>query len=190
MQKGEEASGVNEVPDWVETQEWIDALRDVARSRGPERASGLLESLQIAAQRLGVLLPVTSRTPYVNTIPLEMQPPYPGNIQIEDRVKSIIRWNALAMVSEANDKSAGIGGHISTYASAATLYEVAFNHFFRGRGESGFEGDQIYFQGHASPGMYARAFLEGRLTEQQLINFRRELQPGGGLSSYPHPWLT
>jgi pyruvate dehydrogenase E1 component, homodimeric type len=177
-----------ETPDWVETQEWVDALRDVARSRGPERASGLLEALQIAAQRMGVPLPVTSRTPYVNTIPLEMQPRYPGNIEIEDRVKSIIRWNALAMVSEANDKSAGIGGHISTYASAATLYEVGFNHFFRGPDDpSG--GDLVYFQGHASPGMYSRAYLEGRLTPKELHNFRRQFAEGGGLSSYPHPWL-
>jgi pyruvate dehydrogenase E1 component len=177
-----------EAPDWVESQEWIDALRDVARSRGPERASGLLESLQIAAQRLGIPLPMTSRTPYVNTIPLEMQPRYPGNIEIEDRVKSIIRWNALAMVSEANDKAPGIGGHISTYASAATLYEVGFNHFFRGPDDpSG--GDLVYFQGHASPGIYARAYLEGRLTPKQLHNFRREFAEGGGLSSYPHPWL-
>ena len=175
-------------PDWVETREWVDALRDVARSRGPERASDLLQTLQIAAQRLGVTLPVTSRTPYVNTIPLEMEPRYPGNIQIEDRIKSIIRWNALAMVSEANDKSAGIGGHISTYASAATLYEVGFNHFFRGPDDSS-GGDLVYFQGHASPGIYARAYLEGRLTPKELHNFRREFGEGGGLSSYPHPWL-
>ncbi|MEO8456298.1 MAG: pyruvate dehydrogenase (acetyl-transferring), homodimeric type [Chloroflexota bacterium] len=175
-------------PDWVETQEWVDALRDVARSRGAVRASSLLSSLQIAAQRMGVALPVTSRTPYVNTIPLEMQPRYPGNIEIEDRVKSIIRWNALAMVSEANDKNPGIGGHISTYASAATLYEVGFNHFFRGLDDpSG--GDLVYFQGHASPGIYARAYLEGRLPPKQLHNFRREFGEGGGLSSYPHPWL-
>jgi pyruvate dehydrogenase E1 component len=187
-QKVQEAPALIETPDWVETQEWVDALRDVARSRGPERASGLLEALQIAAQRMGVPLPVTSRTPYVNTIPLEMQPSYPGNIEIEDRVKSIIRWNALAMVSEANDKSSGIGGHISTYASAATLYEVGFNHFFRGPDDQS-GGDLVYFQGHASPGMYARAYLEGRLTPKELHNFRREFAEGGGLSSYPHPWL-
>jgi pyruvate dehydrogenase E1 component len=188
IRTGQDSSNSIETPDWVETQEWVDALRDVARSHGPERASGLLESLQIAAQRLGVPLPVTSRTPYVNTIPLEIEPRYPGNIQIEDRVKSIIRWNALAMVSEANDKSAGIGGHISTYASAATLYEVAFNHFFRGADDpSG--GDLVYFQGHASPGIYARAYLEGRLSPKELHNFRREFAKSGGLASYPHPWL-
>jgi pyruvate dehydrogenase E1 component len=188
IRNGPDSSASIETPDWIETQEWVDALRDVARSSGPERASGLLESLQIAAQRLGVPLPMTSRTPYVNTIPLEMEPQYPGNIKIEDRVKSIIRWNALAMVSEANDKSAGIGGHISTYASAATLYEVGFNHFFRGADDpSG--GDLVYFQGHASPGMYARAYLEGRLSPKELHNFRREFADGGGLASYPHPWL-
>jgi pyruvate dehydrogenase E1 component len=183
----ENANGAN-APDWVETQEWVDALRDVARSRGPERASDLLQSLQISAQRLGVTLPVTSRTPYVNTIPASMQPRYPGNLEIETRVKSIIRWNALAMVSEANDNNPGIGGHISTYASAATLYEVGFNHFFRGPDDpSG--GDLIYFQGHASPGMYARAYMEGRLPPKRLHNFRQEFAEGGGLSSYPHPWL-
>ncbi len=177
-----------ETPDWIETQEWIDALRDVNRSRGAERASGLLESLQIAAQRMGVPLPVTSRTPYVNTIPLSQQPPYPGNLEIENRVKSIIRWNALAMVSEANDRFPGIGGHISTYASAATLYEVGFNHFFRGPEHPG-GGDLVYFQGHASPGIYARAYMEGRLAPRELHAFRREFAEGGGLSSYPHPWL-
>ncbi|PKN81770.1 MAG: pyruvate dehydrogenase (acetyl-transferring), homodimeric type [Chloroflexi bacterium HGW-Chloroflexi-9] len=174
-------------PDWVETQEWIAALRDVTRSRGADRAHSLLETLQIAAQRLGVTLPVTSRTPYVNTIPLSQQPTYPGNLPVEDRLKSIIRWNALAMVSEANDRFPGIGGHISTYASAATLYEVGFNHLWRGPDHpSG--ADLIYIQGHASPGIYARAYLEGRLTPAQLHAFRRELS-ADGLASYPHPWL-
>ncbi|GMU41259.1 MAG: pyruvate dehydrogenase E1 component [Chloroflexota bacterium] len=181
------APDVPSTPDWVETQEWIAALRDVARSRGAERASSLLESLQIAAQRLGVTLPVTSRTPYVNTIPASQQGAYPGNLPVEDRLKSIVRWNALAMVSEANDRFPGIGGHISTYASAATLYEVGFNHIWRGPDHpSG--GDLIYIQGHASPGIYARAYLEGRLTPAQLHAFRRELS-ADGLSSYPHPWL-
>lgn len=126
-------------------------------------------------------------TPYINTIPVANQPPYPGDGKLEWRIRSLIRWNAMAMVVRANRKSEGIGGHISTYASAATLYEVGFNHFFKGK-ETGV-GDLIYFQGHASPGIYARAFLEGRLTEVQLENFRRELSPGGGLSSYPHPRL-
>jgi pyruvate dehydrogenase E1 component len=114
--------------------------------------------------------------------------PYPGSREIERRIKSLVRWNAMAMVVKANRIEDGIGGHISTYASSATLYEVGFNHFFRGR-EGGREGDIIYFQGHASPGIYARAFLEGRLSTTQLENFRRELKPEGGLSSYPHPWL-
>ena len=114
--------------------------------------------------------------------------PYPGSREIERRIKSLVRWNAMAMVVRANRIEDGIGGHISTFASSATLYEVAFNHFFRGR-DNGDEGDMIYFQGHASPGIYARAFLEGRISLEQLENFRRELKPGGGLSSYPHPWL-
>src|SRR5207244_6327826 len=125
-------------------------------------------------QRAGASLPVTSTTPYVNTIPVEREPPYPGDREIERRIKSIIRWNAMAMVVEANQKAHGIGGHISTYASAATLYEVGFNHFFRGRNDN-HTGDIIYFQGHASPGIYARAFLEGRLSQEKLENFRREL---------------
>jgi len=136
-----------------------------------------------------VTLSESLNTPYVNTIPAHEQPVYPGNREIERRIKSIIRWNAMAMVVRANRERPGIGGHISTFASAATLYEVGFNHFFRGRGKDGFSGDQIYIQGHATPGIYARAFLEGRLSERHLENFRRELAKGGGLSSYPHPWL-
>jgi pyruvate dehydrogenase E1 component len=177
-----------DAPDWVDTREWTEALRDVTRSRGPERTSRLLEALQIEAQRTGVQLPMTSRTPYVNTIPVEYQPPFPGDRALEQRIKSIVRWNAMAMVTEANTKSPGIGGHISTYASAATLYEIGFNHFFRGHDHP--DGpDLIYFQGHASPGMYARAYLEGRLPPRQIHNFRREFAAEGGLPSYPHPWL-
>jgi pyruvate dehydrogenase E1 component len=175
--------------DPAETAEWIDSLEYVLSSRGPERVNYLLSVLEQRAVRAGVDRPVAMNTPYINTIPTDKQPPYPGNRELERRIKSIIRWNAMAMVVRANMQDSGLGGHISTYASAATLYEVAFNHFFRGRGDSQYDGDQIYFQGHASPGMYSRAFLEGRLTEENLINFRRELQPGGGLSSYPHPWL-
>jgi len=174
--------------DAAETKDWLDSLDDVLYLQGPEKVKKLLYSLQIHAQKAGVKLPVTSQTPYVNTIPLELQPPYPGDRTIERRIKSIIRWNAAAMVVRANRNSAGIGGHISSYASAATLYEVAFNHFFRGPNHD-CSGDLVFFQGHLSPGIYARAFLEGRLTEQHLKNFRRELAPGGGLSSYPHPWL-
>ena len=174
--------------DWLEAEDWITSLQDLLRRRGPTRVSGLLQALQIEAQKAGVQLPVTSQTPYVNTIPVEKQPPFPGDAALERRIKSIIRWNAMAMVVEANQKSHGIGGHISTYASLATLFEVGFNHFFRGPDDpSG--GDLIYFQGHAAPGVYARALVERRLTPQQVHNFRRELAAGGGLSSYPHPWL-
>ena len=175
--------------DPLETEEWIASLEYVLVSQGPARAKYLLSVLDQYARRSGVNRPPPRNSDYINTIPVDQQPPYPGNREIERRIKSIIRWNAMAMVVRANRQFEGIGGHISTYASAATLYEVAFNHFFRGRGDHGFEGDQVYFQGHASPGIYARAFLEGRLSEEHLKNFRRELQPEGGLSSYPHPWL-
>lgn len=172
----------------LETKEWLYSLDYVLEHGGPERVTELLQQLQIRAHKAGVKIPFTANTPYINTIPREKQPPFPGNREIERRIKSIIRWNAMAMVVKANKMESGIGGHISTYASAATLYEIGFNHFFRGKGED-YDGDQIYFQGHASPGIYARAFLEGRLTIEQLENFRRELKPNGGLSSYPHPWL-
>lgn len=175
-------------PDPLETAEWLESLRSVLENQGPERVAFLLAELSEAAHREGVELPFTATTPYINTIPADKQPPYPGNREIERRIKSIIRWNAMAMVTRANKAHDGIGGHISTYASAATLYEVAFNHFFRGRGND-HSGDQIYIQGHASPGIYARAFLEGRIDEKGLENFRQELAAGGGLSSYPHPWL-
>jgi pyruvate dehydrogenase E1 component len=172
----------------IETKEWLYSLDYVLEHGGPERVAEILQQLQIRAHKAGVTVPFTANTPYINTIPREKQLPFPGNREIERRIKSIIRWNAMAMVVKANKIEAGIGGHISTYASAATLYEIGFNHFFRGKGED-YGGDQIYFQGHASPGIYARAFLEGRLTIEQLENFRRELKPNGGLSSYPHPWL-
>jgi pyruvate dehydrogenase E1 component len=175
-------------PDDAETQEWLDALDGVLQHEGRERARFLLSKLKDKAIRSGVVIPFTANTPYINTIPANRQPPYPGSREVERRIKSLARWNAMAMVVRANKHSEGIGGHISTYASAATLYEVAFNHFLRGPDAPG-GGDLVYFQGHASPGMYARAFLEGRLSAVQLENFRRELQKGGGLSSYPHPWL-
>jgi len=171
-----------------ETQEWLDSLDYVLQREGSIRALQLVKTLTTELRRRGVAVPVEISTPYVNTIPVSQQPPYPGSRAIERRIKSLVRWNAMAMVVRANRESPGIGGHISTYASAATLYEVGFNHFFRGR-EDGESADLVYFQGHAAPGIYARAFLEGRLSEQQLKNFRREMQPGGGLSSYPHPWL-
>jgi pyruvate dehydrogenase E1 component len=173
----------------IETREWLESFDYVLDSGGPLRAARLLRTLEIHARKHSVRLPFTANTPYVNTIPAEEQVPMPGSNEIERRIKSLIRWNALAMVVRANRLEDGIGGHISTYASAATLYEVGFNHFFRGRGESGVDGDLVFFQGHAAPGIYARAFLEGRLAAQQLENFRREFKPGGGLSSYPHPWL-
>ncbi len=172
----------------LETREWLESLDYVLQAAGPARATQLLRALEIHARRRGVKLPFTANTPYINTIAVEDQTPVPGSNEIERRIKSLIRWNALAMVVKANRAEDGIGGHISTYASAATLYEVGFNHFFRGKDhECG--GDFVYFQGHASPGIYARAFLEGRLSKEKLENFRRELKAGGGLSSYPHPWL-
>ncbi len=179
---------LREDADPAESREWLDSLDEVLERRGPDRVRQLMAKLRDHAHERGVSLPFTANTPYVNTIPVEKQAPYPGSREVERRIKSIIRWNAMAMVVRANIAAEGIGGHISTYASSATLFEVGFNHFFRGPRED-FSGDQVYFQGHASPGVYARAFLEGILTEQNLINFRRELQPGGGLSSYPHPWL-
>jgi len=172
----------------IEIQEWLSSLEYVLKHGSTEQAQQILARLQIRAQEAGVTLPFTVNTPYVNTIHHSKQPTYPGNREIERRIKSIIRWNAMAMVVRGNRAEAGIGGHISTYASSATLLEVGFNHFFRARTDE-FCGDFVYFQGHASPGPYSRAFLEGRLSEKNLSNFRRELQPEKGLSSYPHPWL-
>jgi pyruvate dehydrogenase E1 component len=172
----------------VEDREWRESLEEVLRASGPLRASELLKQLQSHAQRRGVPVAFTANTPYVNTIPVEDQEPYPGSREIERRVKSLVRWNAMAMVVRANRHLSGIGGHISTYASSANLLEVGFNHFFRGKDHPG-GGDLVYFQGHGSPGIYARAFMEGRLSERDLENFRRELSPEGGLPSYPHPRL-
>ncbi|MDA3903815.1 MAG: pyruvate dehydrogenase (acetyl-transferring), homodimeric type [Desulfuromusa sp.] len=172
----------------IENQEWRESLDYVLKEQGSERVRQILRQLQIRAQEQGVSIPFTANTPYINTIPHAQQPVFPGNRQIERRIKSIVRWNAMAMVVRANRESAGIGGHISTFASAATLWEIGFNHFWRGRTDD-YLGDMVYFQGHAAPGVYSRAFLEGRLTSQDLENFRRELNPQGGLSSYPHPFL-
>jgi pyruvate dehydrogenase E1 component len=174
--------------DDVEIQEWLESLDSVLDSSGTDVAREILERLRAHATVSGIDLPFTANTPYANTIPARLEPLFPGDQQLERRIKSLIRWNALAMVVRANRVEHNIGGHISTYASAATLYEVGFNHFFRARSEN-FEGDTVYFQGHAAPGVYSRAFLEGRIGLEQLENFRRELKPGGGLSSYPHPWL-
>jgi pyruvate dehydrogenase E1 component len=173
----------------LETREWLDSLDYVLSQGGPERAGRLLQQLSLHAGRAaGVNLPFTATTPYQNTIASRQQPPFPGSQEMERRIKSLVRWNALAMVVRANKIESGIGGHISTFASAATLYEVAFNHFLQAQTESE-DRDLVYFQGHAAPGMYARAYLEGRIPKEKLQNFRRELKEGGGLSSYPHPWL-
>jgi len=170
--------------------QWDESLQAVfeqaLENQGPERTAMLLEKLAEQLRRTPRPKPGPT-TPYINTIPVEQQPPYPGDREIERRIKSIVRWNAMAMVVKANSTT-NVGGHISTFASAATLYEVGQNHFFRGRTDR-FPGDLVYFQGHAAPGMYARAFVEGRLEERHLQNFRQELAEGGGLSSYPHPYL-
>lgn len=173
-----------------ETQEWLDSLDDVLLRLGPARVQQLLIALQEKAYREGVTMPFTANTPYINTIPPDQQPRYPGNHELEWRIRSAVRWNAMAMVARINNKMTygAVGGHISTFASSATLYEVGFNHFFHAPTEE-HSGDFVYFQGHASPGMYSRAFLEGRLSEAKLTNFRQELNEGGGLCSYPHPWL-
>src|SRR6185369_3267641 len=173
--------------DSEETQEWIDAFEQVVRDEGPERAQFLMRKVFKKARLMQVGLPPLVQTPYINTISPEQEPLFPGNEKIELRIRRIVRWNAVAMVIRANSHFPGIGGHLSTYASSASLYEVGFNHFFRGKDSEG-GGDQIFYQGHAAPGMYARAFLEGRLSEEHLENFRREVE-GKGLSSYPHPRL-
>ena len=170
-----------------ETEEWLDSLEQVVAQEGENRARYLLFKLLKRARQLQVGLPPLTQTRYINTISPEQEPFFPGDEQLELRIRRIIRWNAVAMVLRGNTRFAGLGGHLSTYASSASLYEVGFNHFFRGKDEGA--GDQIYYQGHAAPGIYARAFLEGRLTEDQLDHFRREVVPGEGLSSYPHPRL-
>ena len=172
----------------IENAEWRESLDYVLREQGPDRVRQLLRQLQVRAQEQGVSIPFTANTPYINTIPVADQPVFPGNRELERRIKSLVRWNAMAMVVQANRDNPGIGGHISTYASAATLWEIGFNHFWRGRTDD-FLGDMVYFQGHASPGVYARAYLEGRLDADDLRGFRAELRPEGGLSSYPHPFL-
>ena len=170
-----------------ETQEWLESIDSVLQAHGPDRAHFLLNSMIDHARRSGAYLPYSATTAYLNTIGVSQQPEYPGDRAIERRIEAYIRWNAMAMVVQANRRSPEYGGHIATYASSATLYEVGFNHFWRARDEN-HGGDLIYMQGHSSPGIYARAFLEGRLTEGQLTRFRQEVD-GRGLSSYPHPWL-
>jgi len=182
---------VHQLPDIdpTETQEWLDSLVGVIEERGKTRARYLLSRLLDRARESQVSFPATVSTPYVNTIPREQEPWFPGDEHIERRIRAYIRWNAAVMVGHANKVADGIGGHLSTFASSASLYEIGFNHFFRGK-DDGNPGDHVYIQGHAAPGIYARAFLEGRLERADLDAFRREIaRPGRGLSSYPHPRL-
>ncbi len=175
--------------DAAETQDWVDSLDSIVETGGgPERAQFILYRLLKRARQLNIGLPPLTQTRYINTISPEQEPPFPGDEGMELRIRRMVRWNAVAMVLRANNAYPGIGGHLATYQSAASLYEVGFNHFFRGKDAAGM-GDQVYYQGHAAPGIYARAFLEGRLSEGQLDHFRREVVPGQGLSSYPHPRL-
>ncbi|MFT4769947.1 MAG: pyruvate dehydrogenase E1 component, partial [Glaciecola sp.] len=173
--------------DPIETREWLDSLDSVVRDGGDNRARYLMTQLAKHAVDTGVPLPPSITTPFRNTIRPEDERPMPGDLFMERRIRSLVRWNALAMVMRANDNDEGLGGHISSFSSSATLYDVGCNYFFRGT-EDGHPGDLVFYQGHSAPGMYARSYLEGRLTEDQLDNFRREVD-GNGLSSYPHPWL-
>ena len=170
-----------------ETHEWLEAIDAVLENEGSERAHFLLETLVDKARRSGAYLPYNATTAYVNTIPAHLQPKHPGDTAMERKIRALVRWNAIMTVLRANEKSPGVGGHIASFQSAATLYDTGFNHFFRAASDN-FGGDLVLFQGHSSPGVYARAFLEGRITEEQLSNFRMETG-GNGLSSYPHPWL-
>ena len=171
----------------LETQEWLDSMEYILAHEGTERATFLLKQLSDRLAQTGDPILHTMMTPYRNTIPTDREASMPGDAAMERRIRSMIRWNALAMVIRANRRDDDLGGHISTFASSATLYDVGFNYFFRGpEGENA--GDLIYFQGHSAPGIYARSFLEGRISEAQLDNFRQEAR-GDGLSSYPHPWL-
>ncbi|MBI1175586.1 MAG: pyruvate dehydrogenase (acetyl-transferring), homodimeric type [Sideroxydans sp.] len=179
----------NNIPDIdpQETQEWLDALSSVLENEGPERAHYLIEQMIAQARLGGADLPINATTPYINTIPADKEQRSTGDHELEHRIRALTRWNAMAIILNANRESSELGGHIASFASAATLYDVGFNHFFHGRTDD-HGGDLVYFQGHSSPGMYARAFLEGRLSEDQLRKFRQEVD-GDGLSSYPHPWL-
>ena len=178
---------MKEDKDPLETREWLDALDEVVKHSGPERASYLLIELVKHAMEARLRLPPAITTPFSNTIAPSEEKMMPGDLFMERRIRSLVRWNAMAMVMRANDNDEGLGGHISSFSSSATLYDVGFNYFFRGT-EGGHPGDLVFYQGHSAPGMYARSYLEGRLDESQLNNFRREVD-GGGLSSYPHPWL-
>ena len=173
--------------DPTETKEWLDAFDSICRAQGDDRANYILSQLQEHAAETGIQLPQSVTTPFRNTIPVSREKAMPGDLFMERRIRSLVRWNALAMVMRANKQSEGIGGHIASFSSAATLYDIGFNYFFRGNDGDNL-GDLVFFQGHSAPGMYARSFLEGRLSEEQLDKFRREVD-GTGLSSYPHPWL-
>ena len=181
--------GMQDDVDPLETQEWLESIDSVLKVQGPNRAHFLLGRLIDHTRRAGAYLPFKANTAYLNTIPVAREKPYPGDRALERRIEAYIRWNAMAMVVNANRSSSEYGGHIATYASSATLYEVGFNHFWRAPGSDS-AGDLVFVQGHSSPGIYARAYLEGRLSEEQLRHFRQEVSgQGRGLSSYPHPWL-
>lgn len=173
--------------DPAETREWLDALDSVLEFEGADRAYQLLDEVVTEARRKGAPVPYSATTPYVNTIPVDKEDPHPGDRAMEHRIRSLIRWNALALVLRANKESSELGGHIASFQSAATLYDVGFQHFFHAPTDT-HGGDLLFIQGHSSPGIYARSFLEGRLTEEQMLGFRQEVD-GKGLSSYPHPWL-
>ncbi|MBP3863164.1 MAG: pyruvate dehydrogenase (acetyl-transferring), homodimeric type, partial [Pseudomonas sp.] len=173
--------------DPVETQEWLDALESVLDKEGEDRAHYLMTRMGELATRTGSQLPYAITTPYRNTIPVTHEARMPGDLFMERRIRSLVRWNAMAMVMRTNLKDSDLGGHISSFASSATLYDIGFNYFFQAPTDA-HGGDLIYFQGHTSPGVYARAFMEGRISEEQMNNFRQEVD-GQGLSSYPHPWL-
>src|SRR4029079_6223632 len=177
---------IHQLPDIhrAETAEWLESLDAVVDGRGKGRAHYLLARLMERARDKGVGVPLMVQTDYINTIPREQEPWFPGDEYVERRIRAFIRWNAVIMVDRANHRFDGLGGHLSTYASAASLYEVGFNHFFKGKADGGY-GDQVYIQGPAAPGTYARAFLEGRMTEADLERYRQDVD--GGLPSYPHP---
>jgi pyruvate dehydrogenase E1 component len=171
-----------------ETREWTEAVDAVVAADGPDRAAHLLTEAVNAAHREGAAIQTSGPTPYVNTIDPEEEPEPPGDPELERRVRSLVRWNAIATILRANAESSELGGHIASYQSAAVLYEIGFNHFWHAPTHD-HDGDLVYIQGHSSPGIYARSFLEGRLSEEQMLGFRQEVSTEGGLSSYPHPWL-
>jgi|TARA_B110000196_G_C21072032_1_gene627973 pyruvate dehydrogenase E1 component len=173
--------------DPLETDEWVQAMLSVVEQEGTERAQYLLQRLSSKLTETGSQLPYAINTPYRNTIPVALEARMPGDLFMERQIRSLIRWNAMAMVMRANMKDSTLGGHISTFQSSATLYDIGFNYFFRGNTDAQM-GDLIYIQGHSAPGIYARSYLEGRFSEAQLDKFRQEVD-GDGLSSYPHPWL-